>query len=54
MTWEQVLTLLHIAHMANEYGGLSGLRDAAINRLREADVGSLTFSNEATDTEDEE
>lgn len=53
MTWENVLTLLHVAHMSNEYGGLVGLRDAAVAKLKEADPASLTFNNATVEEDDD-
>jgi len=46
MSWEQILTLLHIAHMANEYGNLTPLRNAAIAELQAVDTNNLHFASQ--------
>lgn len=43
MTWNQVLVLLHIAQMSNDFPKLHGLRNAALEALEAADVNALGF-----------
>lgn len=49
MTWENVLTLLHVAHASNEYPQLHALRNKAIDALAKADLEALTFSGEVVE-----
>ena len=54
MRWEQVLTLLHIAHMTNEYPRLHDLRNAALDRLQSLDPAMLHFADEAETSEEDD
>ena len=54
MKWEHVLTLLHIAHMANDYPQLHKIRDAAVAHLAAADANALHFSDQVEEVEEDE
>jgi hypothetical protein len=46
MTWEQVLTLLSIAHMANDYPKLHNLRNVAIGTLEAIEPNDFHFASQ--------
>lgn len=46
MTWNQVLTLLHVAQMSNDFPQLHPLRNAAVMALQHADPAALHFESD--------
>ena len=43
MRWDQVLTLLHIAEVTNNYPKLHSLRNKALDALEATDLEALHF-----------